>query len=982
MLSYLRLSRFAPALVGAFSLFGLAVPAAAQQAPAPATAPRPERHIQTADDPWLYKGSDIDQDPLWHFGRLPNGLRYVVRKNGVPPGQVTVRVRIDAGSLMETEQERGYAHLLEHLSFRASQYVPDGDSKQIWQRLGVTFGSDSNAKTTYTETVYQLDLPSATPEGLDESFKILSGMMAGPLITDKTLNAERPVVLAEAREQPGAQSRLQDAMFGLMFAGQPLADRKPIGHMDVLNAATAESVKAFHDRWYRPERAVVVVVGDMDPAVLEAMVVKYFSAWQGIGPAPKSPDFGKPETGHPVSATIVEPSIPPLATMTVVRPWTVFADTVIFNQKRMVDLVALRIINRRLESMARAGASFIQAGVGLDDYYRSANVTTIQVLPSGNNWEAALKDVRGVIADAQATPPTQGEIDREVAEIESGMKNSIDTEPVEAGVAQADRMVDAVDINETTTNAQGSYAIFREAVDAHMFNPADVQAASKRVFEGTALRALLNTHTADASAMTRLAAAVTVPVAATGKRKVIGNVSFDQLPRLGAPGTIVSRTTVLANPKVEKIVFSNGVSLLIHENAAETSKVYVNVRFGRGLQGLPARQSAAWAGEPALVASGVGSLGQEELDALTGSRQIGFGFDVGDDAFKFSAQTTGADLPDQLKLFAAKLAAPAWDPSPLVRAKVGTLSSYAGLMGSPDAVLNRDLDALLHSGDPRWGIPPKATIVATTPASFRALWEPLLATGPIEVDLFGDLKTEPAIAAVAATFGALKPRVASAAPPAAAKFPTHVAKPVVRTHTGQPDQAAAVIAWPTGGGTANGGITESRKLDVVAAIFRDRLLDQLRSQAGVSYSPNVGSDWPVGMPGGGKIMALGLLPPDKTALFFEMTRSIAADLVAKPVSQDELNRAVEPIRQMLIRRSSGNMFWMQQVEGGAYDPVRISSIESIGRDLIYTTPAEIQALAAKYLVPSKDWTMVVVPQAARPTAAPRPTVRKPAAKKT
>src|ERR1044072_8112828 len=97
MLPYLRLARPAPPplLVGALSLFGLAVPAAAQQAPAPRT-------IQTADDPWLYKGSDIIQDPEWHFGRLPNGVRYVVRKNGVPPGQGTVRVRIDAGSLMET----------------------------------------------------------------------------------------------------------------------------------------------------------------------------------------------------------------------------------------------------------------------------------------------------------------------------------------------------------------------------------------------------------------------------------------------------------------------------------------------------------------------------------------------------------------------------------------------------------------------------------------------------------------------------------------------------------------------------------------------------------------------------------------------------------------------------------------------------------------------------------------------------------------
>ena len=199
MFSFPRAPRFALAL----ALFGLAVPALGQDASPPSIV----RPVQTADDPWLYKDSDILQDPDWKFGRLANGLRYAVRKNGVPPGQVSVRVRIDAGSLMELDGERGFAHLLEHLSFRGSMHVPDGDSKRIWQRLGVTFGSDSNAQTSFTATVYKLDLPSAEPAGLDESFKILSGMMAGPTITPESLNAERPVVLAEAREQPGPRKR-------------------------------------------------------------------------------------------------------------------------------------------------------------------------------------------------------------------------------------------------------------------------------------------------------------------------------------------------------------------------------------------------------------------------------------------------------------------------------------------------------------------------------------------------------------------------------------------------------------------------------------------------------------------------------------------------------------------------------------------------------------------------------------------------------
>lgn len=960
MFSYLRLTRLALLLLSAL---GLAVSATAQVAPPTTPGPARAQAIQTADDPWLYKGSDIIQDTAWRFGRLPNGVRYAVRRNGVPPGQVAVRVRIDAGSLMETDSERGFAHLLEHLSFRGSVHVPDGDSKRIWQRLGVTFGSDSNAQTTFTHTVYKLDLPNATNAGLDESMKILAGMMYGPNITAATLNAERPVVLAEAREQPGPQVRLQDAMFGLMFAGQPVAERKPIGTTATLNGATAESVKAFHERWYRPERAVVIVVGDMDIGLLEQMVVKHFSDWKGTGPAPETPDFGKPESGHPVSATLVEPSIPPMALITVVRPWTVFSDTVIFNQERMVDLVAIRIINRRLESKARAGASFLAAGANLDDIARSANVTTVQILPVGDNWEAAVRDVRAVIADAQANPPTQAEIDRELAEIESGMKNRIATAPVESGVSLADDLVHAVDINETMTTPEGSYAIFADARAKGMFNPAAVQASSKKVFEGTATRAFLNAHSPDAATVTKLAAAITTPVAATSKRRVVGNVTFDQLPKLGVAGAIASREVVLNNPKVEKVTFANGVTLLVHESPSEVSKVYVNVRFGRGLLGLPSdRQTPAWAGPGALVASGIGKFGQEELDALTGRRTMGLDFGIGDDAFTFSAQTTREDLPDQLKLFATKLAAPGWDPNPVNRARVASLAGYAGLSNSPDAVLGRDLESLLHSGDPRWGTPPRETIAAITPASFRKLWEPILASGPVEIQVFGDHDSETTIKAVAATFGALKPRMAAPVVGAPVKFPAHVDTPVVRYHTGQPDQAAAVIAWPTGGGTADGGIRESRKLEVLAAVFRDRLIDKLRSEAGVSYSPMLISDWPLGMPGGGKIMAIGLLPPDKTDFFFQLAREIAADLAANPITQDELDRALNPLKSLIMRRSSGNMFWMQLMEGGANDPLRIASVEALGRDIAYTTPAQLQALAAKYLVPARDWTMVVLPE--------------------
>ncbi|MDQ2878107.1 MAG: insulinase family protein, partial [Pseudomonadota bacterium] len=896
----------------------------------------PQAHGQDAADPahyiadkgaWLYKGSDITPDPGWHFGTLTNGVRYAVRRNGVPPGQVSIRVRMDVGSLMEKDSERGYAHLIEHLSFRGSAYVPDGEAKRVWQRMGTTFGSDTNAQTTFTQTVFKLDLPSATPAGLDESMKILAGMVEKPNITTQAIAAERPAVLAERREGLGPQQRFGEAVFGTLFAGQPLADRQPIGKLETLDAATAASVQAFHDRWYRPERAVIVVSGDMDPAVFEQLVAKYFGDWKGIGAKTPDPDFGKPSPNAPKATAVVEAGLPVSLQIATVRPWKYNDDTVIFNQERLIDSIALQVINRRLENHARAGGSYIGAQASLDDIARSVNLTSINIIPVGDDWQAAVKDVRQVIADAMAAPPSKAEVDQEVAEIGEQFRTMAQTAEVDAGAKLADDMVQAVDIRETTTAPATMNTVFLDAKRKGMFTPARIWASTKRVFNGVATRAIINVHKPEAGLAAQLTAALDAPIKADpAKRGTTASVSFAELPRLGTPGVVVSRQSIdLYHLKMEQVQFANGVRLLLNASNSEASRVYVRVRFGGGYNALPAdKPSPAWAAATALMAGGIGKLGQDDLDRMTAGRRMGFDFGIDDDAFTMGAMTSPADLKDQLRLFAAKLAAPGWDPAPIARTKTIANTTYDAMNASPDAVLSRELEGLLHDGDPRWVAPDRAQIAALTPAGFRALWEPILASGPIEIDVFGDIDANATVKAVADTFGALAPRTASTAVPPPIRFPAHVTSPVIRYHTGAPDRAIAVIAWPTGGGLAN--TTDGRRLDILANVFTDRLFDRLRSEAGASYSPNVASTWPDGSASGGRIMAIGQVAPDNVPLFFKLSREIAADLVAHPVSDDELKRTLGPMAQLLQRQATGNQFWLNQVGGAAFDPAKVPSV--------------------------------------------------------
>jgi zinc protease len=926
--------------------------------------------------PWLYKNSDVPPDREWVFGELANGMRYAVRKNGVPPGQVSIRIRVDAGSLHERDSERGYAHLLEHLLFRESKYIPEGQAIATWQRLGATFGSDTNAETSTTQTVYKLDLPNATQASLDESFKLLSGMITSPALSAANLAADVPIVLAEMRERGGPGQRVTEQMMKTFYEGQPLADRVIIGTADSLEGATPESIRAFYSRWYRPENVVVIVAGDAEPALLESLIEKWFSGWKVPGKPVPAPSFGDPKApagadpANPVGTArvVVEPDLPRAVTYAVLRPWRQVNDTIVYNQGLMADALAQAIINRRLEAKARMGGSYLAAEVRQDDVSRSVDATFVSVTPLDSDWRAALRDVRAVIADALAEPPTEEEIAREVAELDVAFQVPVEQRRLLPGAKVADDLVMALDIRETVAAPEDVLRIFRESVP--LYTPERIFRHTKQLFQGTVTRAFLVTPEAGEAgdAALRQALLETVQPDASA-RLTASTIEFADLPPVGQPGRVESlESTGLLG--IQQLTFANGVKALLWPVKEEPGRVSVKVRFGGGYSSFGPEDAAyIELGEMALVGAGVATLGQEELDRVATGRKMGFEFEIKDAAFEFSAMTRPADLADQLYLFAAKLAMPRWDSNPFRRAKAAAMLQYESYETSPQGVLTRDLEYFQRGRDPRFKTPTPAEINAATEQRFRQVWERALASGPVEIQIYGDFDMVETVAALQRTFGALEPREA---PPSRGGFgaPAPSPSPVALTHRGDPEQAAAMISWPTGGGST--GIAESRRIEVLTQLFSNRLLDSIREKLGVSYSPFVYSTWPVDLKAGGAITALAQLRPADVPVFFATAEEIAADLVANPPQPDELARVIEPLRQQITRATSSSAFFMQELEGATYDPARFNAVRTLLSDYTRVTPAQMQALAARYLGPDRSWRLQVVPQnGAKPPVASR-----------
>lgn len=940
----------------------------------PATVPTPKA-LQTGKTvPWLYKGSDVPVDGQWLFGQMKNGLRYAVRRNGVPPRQVSIRVRIDAGSLYEQDSEQGFAHLLEHLLFRESKYLGKAEAISAWQRLGATFGSDANAETSPTHTAYKLDIPNIDQAKLEESFKLLSGMIREPVLSDANVAAERPIVLAEKRERGGAGLRMADLTRQTFFHGQRLSVRNPIGTDATLGAANGKAVQAFYDRWYRPENTVIVVAGDADPIVLAGLVEQWFGDWKGSGKPGVAPNFGDPVApagavtpasgpSAPIGelAVGVEPDLPRSLTYAIMRPWRQVQDTIAYNEGLLTDAVAQAIINRRLESRARGGGSFLYAQVQQDDVSRSADATFVTFAPLTGDWKAALADVRSVIADALTNPPTQEEIDREYAQFEVSFVNQVEQESVQSGSELANNVVNAVDIRETVAAPKVVLDVFRGMKPR--LTPDAVLARTKALFEGTVTRSVYVTPAAGEADVDSLRLALASEAQVDGSARLAAQtISFADLPPVGTPGAIVKQAP-LGVLEVKQVDFANGVKALLWANDAEPGRVTVRVRFGAGMRAFDDKNAVyASLGEAALVGSGLGELGQNEIDRLATGRKLGFDFGIDDAVFTFTAQTRSEDVNDQLYLFAAKLGMPRWDKEPVIRAKAAAELAYNTYSTSPGGVLGRDLEYLATGGEKRFATPDPAAIKAATPEEFRAVWEPLLKQGPIEVLVFGEFDEAKVTEQLRLTFGALGPRD-PISPEVAARVPGFAApsdQPTVVTHRGDANQAAAVVTWQSGGGVP--GLRESRQLEILTQLFNNRLMDALRERAGASYSPQVFSNWPADLASGGRITAAAQLEPKMVPVFFAEAEKIAKDLAANPPTADELARVTEPLGQLIRRASTGNQFWLYNLEGATQEPRRLALLPTLLADYSRTTPQTMQILADRYLASGKPFRLAIIPE--------------------
>ncbi len=297
----------------------------------------------------------IPLNPAIIHKTLPNGFSYYIQKNALPKDQIQFRMVIKAGSILETEQQRGFAHFLEHMAFNGSKHFPENQLVDYLQSIGVEFGSDLNAYTGYDETVYMLPLPNSKKETLDNGFYMLGDILNGLNLTTEDIDKERSIIHEEWRTTIGLSQRLKDAMYPLLYQGSRYLDRRPIGLMSVvMGKGNEEGIRQFYKDWYRPDLATLVVVGDLNPAEIEKRIIATFGPMTNPSPEKERKYYGVPDHDNTLVKIIQDKEITSTS-IKVIHKYPKHEEKTLKDLRRsVVNLLYTYMVNQRLSDVAQS----------------------------------------------------------------------------------------------------------------------------------------------------------------------------------------------------------------------------------------------------------------------------------------------------------------------------------------------------------------------------------------------------------------------------------------------------------------------------------------------------------------------------------------------------------------------------------------------------------------------------------------------------
>ena len=905
---------------------------------------------------------EIVADSNLKIQKLHNGLTIAVYKNVEPPKRCSMRLLVKSGSLFENENERGLAHFIEHMAFNGTKHFPSGAMTEYFQRLGMAFGSDTNAHTSFVETVYKLELPEVTEKIVDESMLLLRDYADGMLFEQSFIDSERSVILAELNARDDANYRKAVKEIESIFDGTNFAKRMPIGVESVIKKANRDDFLKFYKENYRPDNMVLVVVGDVDADFIFEIVKKHFSDFK----APNAPirkmnlgklngkngGIGSSEISIKVDAIGVPNLTSSSASLSFVREVEKPLNSLECRiESDRLSLLAY-ILNARFQKIADTPNSPINSGGSFYyDFCANALVFSITCNAPLGKYRSASEEVFRQVLSIDSI--SENEVDNAKKKIFDILQTAINGKSTRKNKALASEITSSFSDGITFISPEEDMRLTKLAFEG--FDSKKIVALFKDLVEKSKISlfisdANISKDNLDTEVKTDYKRAFNTKY--KSENFAVSNLIFTKFTDTPK---IVSRKEV-EKLGITQIKFANGVALNIKQTDFSKDEVLVDVCIGNGILSIPKKSPEFFLAPIVVLMGGSEFQSMAEINAAINLLKMNVASKMSNSCISISGSSNSRDAETMLRYIATMISSTGFREDALENIRNYAERFYRNVESDPMSKLSYLTSELVNGGIAK--VPGTfENFKKYSMADFKKWLNPILKNDYLEISIVGDIDLQKAIDIVATSFGSM-PKRNQTLPESSKKIVLKKGGTFISDTykaTTEP-RSLACLVWNTPVGK---DMRKMRTATILSAILDDVLRKDVREGEGNVYSPFAFYSNVQSMDYMGYTVAATFVEPKFNKKLLEILDSCGEKL-QRQITEDEFERAKIPIIKSLKTAERSNRYWLSRVLNYSqvyelniemalnrikfYNDVSLDDVRNMAKEIFAPTPISISVM--------------------------------------
>lgn len=903
----------------------------------------------------------LPQDPAVRTGKLSNGLTYYIRANAKPEKRAELRLAVRAGSVLENDDQLGLAHFAEHMAFNGTKHFAKNELVEFLESIGMRFGADLNAYTSFDETVYMLQVPTDVKDDLDQGLLILSDWAGGLLMEDKEIEAERGVVIEEWRARRSGDSRVNDQHFRTRFLGSRYADRMPIGTKENLDTFHYETLRSFYRTWYRPDLLAIVAVGDFDPAEMEKQIRERFSKLS----MPKNPvtrqQFEIPS--HPGTRFSIA-SDPEASNTSIGFSITldrVGRDRVGDYRRSLIDNLISMMLNQRLDEIRQQADppfifAFSNAGLSLGNYREFSVSARVRE----GEYKEAMGAIMTEIERIRRFGFTYPELERAKKATMRWIEQVLaEKDKTESG-SYAREYVGHFTSDESFPGIEYEYKLYQEFVPKLTLKDVvevvrELLQNDNRVVTVSGPESASNPMPTEAELRAMISDLMNKHIEPYAEEEALAGL----MQNPPAPGRVVETRTI-EELGVTEWTLSNGARVVLKPTDFKNDEILLTAYSPGGTSLVPdSDYLPATTATSVVVRGGIGELDRITLDKFLADKVAGISPGIGDLYETMSGSASKEDLETMFQLLYLHATSPRKDSTALLSYK----SSLEGMLqtrGTRPEFVFGDSVSWISTGH-HYRTRPWETAMLNEldlDRSMRIYGDRFADMGDFTFFLVGSFDPQ-TLKPLVETYIASLPSTDREETwrDVGIRTPEGVMRTVVRKGLEQKSQVQIVFS-----GKFDWSMENRYKLQSLVEVFRMKLRETLREEKGGVYSPGAGASYSQFPNSEYKVTVFFGCDPNRAEELISDVESIVAELMSEPVEDEYIEKVKEIQRRERETSLKENRFWLSSLQFYYQNNEEPRNLLAYGELYRTLTPELIREQARTYLNGRNRMTFILYPE--------------------